>query len=229
MDQQFIDKINAYQMPQAAIDLLSANPPIIIAGTSGAGKDTIAPVIIANGEGIKVVTHTTRQIRPGEENGKDYWFVSDQQMLELVNSQAMIEVKIFPKGSQTTYGISIEAYEKAVASGRKPMLIIDVRGIEEIMGYVASLKATFILPPSFEEWMERLDQRGHMSHVERLRRLHSAGDELETVVNNPHFILVVNREVNQAVHDVLDSRANELIQGQNRELARELIAHVKAY
>ena len=108
-------------------------------------------------------------------------------------------------------------------------MVIDVQGIEEIMQQVFNLKASFILPPSFEIWMERLARRGEMSYVERQKRLQSARMELERALNDEHFTLVVNHDVSQAAKEIMDGRTDASTQHRNRELAQQLIEHIRAY
>ena len=230
MDQihaQLLEKIKAYKMPQAAVDLLTKYPPLLVAGPTAAGKETIISHIEQRGLGYKVITSTTRVPRPGEENGKDYWFVSEPRMIELLDAQAMIEVKSIHNIQVS--GISLAAYQTVVDKNTRPILVIDVHGIEEIMTNVPNLKPIFILPPSFEDWMERLDKRGAMSHVERERRLDSAAQEMQIAIKNDRFILVVNNHADEAAEDVLEPVNDKSKQFQNRALAQRLIDHINRY
>ena len=224
---QLQEAVKKYRMPEAAVELLQNHPPLIIAGITASGKNTILDYIQQNSDWRHVVTHTTRPPREVEKTGQNYWFVDEREMLELLSAQAMIEANLVH--SDTVYGTSIKAYEDVLASGHKPLLIIDVQGVEQIINHVHGLHPIFLLPPDSGAWMERLNKRGHMSHVERLSRLRSARQELEAALSSQHFTLVVNSEVTQAAQQILGGVVTEAVQKHNQDLARRLIEHSRAY
>lgn len=190
---QLLHTIRSYDVPPTAQELLSAHQPLILTGPTASGKNTIASYIEGLGPYKRVVTHTTRPIRPGEVEGRHYYFVSEQTMLGLLMDERMIEAKLIH--GETVYSTSIEAYKEVVNAGNKPILVIDVQGAEEIIKKVPSLQPVFVLPPDFETWMERLHLRGSMSHQERQRRFRSAQKELELAFKNDHYTLVINHDV----------------------------------
>lgn len=225
--QQLVERIRGYHMPASAVELLGKYKPLIIAGATASGKNSIAHYIQENSDWREVVTHTTRAPRGGEENGKSYWFVDQAKMLGLLSDQAMIETKIVH--GDTIYGTSLSSYQSVLKSGHKPMLVIDVQGADEITKNVPDIQVVFILPPSFEAWMERLDKRGVMSHAEKERRLHSARLEMEQALSSQYFRLIVNDDVPEAAQKILSDITNSATQHQNRELVHRLIEHIKHF
>ena len=226
-NRQLLDQLKSYHMPPEAVKLLSDSKPLMIAGVTSAGKNSVAAYLAQSSNYKHVVSHTTRPPRSTEENGKNYWFVSNGEMMRLLESGQMIEANAVH--GETIYGTSISAYRSVVNSGHKPLLVIDVQGVDQITLYVPDLSAVFLLPPSFEIWMERLDKRGMMSHVERERRLKSARIEIEHVLRSQHFVLYVNREVNTVAQAIQKGVIIHAEQHHNRELALRLIDHIKAY
>jgi len=224
---RLLEAVKHYRMPQAAVDLLTTNPPMVLAGITGVGKDTIEDYIEKTSGWQHIVTHTTRQLRPGDTNGKDYWFVSEEEMLNLVAVQAFIEVD-FVHEIQVS-GTSLEAYNSVLRAGRKPIVDITLKGVQDLYIHIPGIRSFFILPPSFEVWMERLEKRGHMSHVERAKRIDSAKKELEAAIQNEHFILVINDELPRVTKEILDNITDIPSQQRNRELAQRLIDHINAY
>lgn len=220
-------KIINYSMSDAAAELLEVNPPLVLVAPTGVGKDAIAKEIQAISNFRRVITHTTRRMRQGEVNGRDYWFVNEPEVLALVDKQAFIEVNLVH--GDTVYGSSLIAYRQAIESGHKPLMIIDVQGVQHVSRRTKKLEAVFILPPNFEEWMKRLDLRGAMSYTEKVRRLKSAKAELEEALNNHHFRLVVNRDLGTATKEILQGALNSLEQRQNRDLAQSLIDHIRHF
>jgi guanylate kinase len=211
-------------MPAQAAELLTAHHPLIIAGVTAAGKDTILKYIEESTDWRHVITHTTRLPREGELNGKNYWFVSEDDMLKLLLDKAMIEAKAVH--GNTVYGTSLKAYKTVLDLGQRPMLRIDIQGIGELTNKLPRLQAAFILPPSFEIWMERLDKRGHMSHVEKVQRLRSAQIELREALKSRHFIFIVNNDIIATAKELLSGATDARSQHDNRELALRLIDNI---
>lgn len=224
---QLFEAVRSYKMPAIAAEIVVKHKPLVITGVTAAGKDTVLKYIEQTADFRHVITHTTRQLRPGEANGQNYWFVDDRQMLDLLDGQKMIEAKSV-HGS-TVYGTSIAAYRQVLDSGYKPMLRIDVQGTLELANQLPRLQASFILPPSFEIWMERLEKRGRMSHVEKAQRLKSAQVELKAAMNSRHFIFMVNREVSLTAAELIAGTTDARTQHHNRELAKQLIDHIAHY
>lgn len=222
-----LDATRQYKIPPTGAELLAKHPPLILAGVTASGKDAVAERIIQTSSYRGVVTHTTRLPRPGEIAGQHYHFVSEDQMLELIHKNEMIEVQDIHGG--TVYGISIASYQQVIDAGYEPLLIVDVQGIEEISKYVHGLRPFFILPPSFETWTERLDKRGHMSHVEKSRRFRSAREELEKALRQARFVLVINRDVSEAASEILRGSTDGPSQHHGHELIQLLIDHIKTY
>ena len=222
---QLLDKVRAYRMPKAAQELLSTHLPLTISGITASGKNSTTQYIMGSTDYRHVVTHTTRPLREGEESGKDYHFVSEEEMIRLLETESMVEVQLV-HGTQVS-GVSIKAYQDVIASGHKPLLNIDVQGVEKIGLYVPSLRPVFLLPPDFESWVQMLEKRGRMSHSERLRRMHSAREELEKIMNSVHFFLVINRDVPQTAREILGNVHDLSSQRQGRETARLLLERLK--
>lgn len=225
---ELIKKARAYQITQKAADLLRDYHPLIIAGVTASGKNSLIDYIIERANYQHVVSHTTRSPRQGEENGIAYWFVDNRQMIELIDQKKFIEVQ--PIHGDTVYGTSFEAYEKVIANGKKPLMDLDIQGIIKLTEFVPHLEPIFLLPPSFEIWMERLGGRDFMSDGEKARRLRSARIEMEEVLANKNFILIVNHEVDETANEIMGGiNSYSSIQQHNYDLGRELIEYLRDY
>ena len=154
---------------------------------TAAGKGTLSDKLIEHGEFKSVISHTTRKPRANhgvlEQNGMEYWFVSEEQMLEMINNQELLEIKDIHSG--TYYGKSVIELKKIVDTGKRPIFDIDVKGAIEFMKVVPGLKPIFLLPPSYDIWMERLGTRGSMTDIERTKRLVSARQEIQNGHSKP--------------------------------------------
>lgn len=222
--------VAAYKMPAHAKQLIVSDELLLLCGVTAAGKNTIASFLVSHGGYAHVVSHTTRKPRENhgilEQNGVEYWFVEPNEMLRLVQEQAFIEVKAIH--GETCYGTSIASVESVIKNGAKPVMEIDVQGTLELTQAVPGLRPLFILPPSFDVWMERLGTRGNISDGEKERRLRSASMEIQTALDHPAFILTVNEEVELTAADIKRGiDASFYTQSQHRALAEELLDTIR--
>ncbi len=197
--------IRDYHMSEKAKNLIEASNPLLICGVSAAGKSTVINKLLTHAKFAQVISHTTRQPRHNdghlEQNGEHFWFVTEAEMYEMVQRQEFLEVKDVHSG--WFYGKSIFELDKVVSHGKRAIFDIDVRGALDFIKVSSNISPIFLLPPSYEIWMQRLSSRGNMSDIEKSKRLRSAKNEIQTAVNNRHFILVINHEAEETVSDVL--------------------------
>lgn len=223
--------VAAYAMPDPAKALISSGEVTLLCGVTASGKNTIANYLVDHGNYHHVVSHTTRLPRENhgvlEKNGKEYWFVSPEQMLELVEKKSFIEVKAIH--GDTCYGTSIDAVKAVVESGMHPVMEIDVQGALELTEAVPGLRPLFILPPSYDVWMERLGSRGFISDGEKMRRLRSASMEIETALDHPAFLLTVNHEVELTAAEIIHGvDLSSGTQEKYRQLAKDLLESIRS-
>lgn len=223
---QLLTKVKNYNMPALAAELLQQQPPLIISAVTASGKNTVADYITNSTNYQETLSHTTRPPRPGEIDGQHYWFVNEAQMLREVQAGAFIEVKAIH--GETVYGTSIESYKNIISKGYRPLLIIDVQGVEEISRGLPDLKPYFLLPPSYQEWMDRLHSRGVITEADKTNRIISAKREIITVLKNPAYILVVNDQIETTANKILSSQTDKAEQTKNRQLAKELLGQLNS-
>jgi guanylate kinase len=222
---ELLEKVRSYKMPRAAQNLLAASPPLVIAGITASGKNSVVRYLAETSAYRHVITHTTRPPREDDDEAHEYYFVSEEEMMKLIDSQAMIEAK--QVHSESVYGTSIKAYQDVVKSGYKPTLVVDIQGVDDISRYIASPRPYFLVPPSFEDWMRMLEKRGKMSHSERLRRMHSAKVELESALRNERFSLIINRDIPRTAQIVAAGGHDQSSQHDIREVIQLLIERLK--
>ena len=222
--------VSSYTMPAAAKDVITKSHLLVLCGVTAAGKNTITSYLLSHGGFGYIVSHTTRKPRENhgvlEQSGNDYWFVSEAEMLKLVQSDAFVEIKAIH--GDTFYGTSIASIAEVIKQGKRPLTEIDVQGALELINAVPSLHPAFILPPNYEVWMERLGTRGFMSDGEKQRRMHSARMELEMALGSKAFLFVINNEVEQAAAEIRGGVDSSVAaQSERRQLAEELLEYVK--
>lgn len=174
---------------------------VVIAGPSGVGKGTLVSYIMDNYQGFHLsVSATTRPPRPGEVDGKSYFFVSEEQFGELVISGKMLEwAEVHGKHS---YGTPREPVEKALEQGLNVLLEIDIQGAFQVEKAFPEATMVFVNPPSFDDLRSRLDNRGTESEAEKEIRLETARGELLQSGRFEH--VVVNDQVARCAQEVVD-------------------------
>jgi guanylate kinase len=126
----------------------------VLSSPSGAGKSTIAKMILASDDGIGLsVSATTRPIRAGEEDGGDYHFVSNHEFDRLIASGAFLEWAVV---FGHRYGTLKSEVLKQIENGRDVLLDIDWQGTQQLKQVDPDIVRVFILPPSMEELERRL-------------------------------------------------------------------------
>lgn len=166
----------------------------IVAAPSGGGKTSLVKHLISSLSNIDVsISHTTRDKRPGEQEGVDYFFVSDDQFQCMINNHEFIEhAEVFG----CFYGTSIQQIEQRLAAGTDIVLDIDWQGAQQIKTLFSNSVSIFIIPPSLETLMQRLQGRGQDKADIINYRMKKAHDEL---AHHAEFdYLVVNDDFHQA-------------------------------
>lgn len=171
---------------------------IILSGPSGVGKDTLfRRWKELDSRLAKVITCTTRAPRDGEEDGRDYHFLSQAEFDQMVNDGELLEHK-FVHGNW--YGTPRAGVESLVDAGYLTVLMIDVQGALEMMRNHPEITGVFILPPTMEELERRITDRGTEGRTALLERLENAKTEVAAAAHYAHQ--VVNHDVESAVAEL---------------------------
>jgi guanylate kinase len=170
-----------------------------ISAPSGAGKTSLVKALLAKKatELAVSVSHTTRDIRPGEVNGVDYHFVSLNQFESMIQNDEFIEhARVF----DNLYGTAQQSVEGILDSGKHVILEIDWQGARQVKQKMPETVCIFILPPSREALEQRLVDRDTDDQTTIKRRMKSADREMSRW--NDAEYLVVNEVFDQALYDL---------------------------
>lgn len=169
---------------------------LVVSAPSGCGKTTILKKVMADLPGLVFsVSHTTREPRPGEEDGRDYHFVNSEQFKEIRDQQPSGFLE-WAEVHGNYYGTSRQDVEARLAEGQDVILDIDVQGAKQIRQHGA-LVTIFIAPPSLPELKRRLRSRGTESEESLAVRLANAGKEMQAA--DAYTYLIVNDKLDEAV------------------------------
>ena len=173
---------------------------IVLAGPTAVGKGTVAAAVRQRHPEVWLsVSATTRQPRPGEENGVHYWFVSDEEFDAMIDRGDLLEWATVHQAAR--YGTPRGPVELALASGHPAMLEIDLQGARQVRETMPEALFVFLKPPSWEELVRRLVGRGTESEAERERRLETARAEL--AAESEFDVTIVNHEVHAAADELV--------------------------
>jgi guanylate kinase len=175
------------------------NPfPLILSSPSGGGKTTIARELLNRRNDVGYsVSCTTRAPRPGEVDGRDYYFLSREAFLEKRDAGEFAESA---EVHGRLYGTLKAEIDRVLTSGKHVLLDIDVQGARQIQKAFPQVVTVFVLPPSGEILLDRLRSRKSETPQQLVVRLHSALDELRAV--DEYEYVVVNDELDEAVRRV---------------------------
>lgn len=174
---------------------------LVLAGPTAVGKGTVAAHIRENHPEIHLsVSATTRAPRPGEVDGVHYYFVDDAEFDRLIAEGELLEYAVVHNRSR--YGTPRAPIDAALAEGKTVLLEIDLQGARQVRAAEPSATLIFLLPPSWDELVQRLVGRGTEGPEERARRLRTA--RVELAAQNEFDHLVVNETVAAAANEVVE-------------------------
>lgn len=182
---------------------------------AASGKTTITRELIKSDPSLHLsISTTTRQPRPGEVHGREYFFVTREEFQEKIQRGEFLEHAAF---ADNFYGTGNENMDRAHAQGADLILDIDVQGAEQVRKLFPSrVVVVFVFPPSMEILRERLRSRGTEDEAKMQKRLNEATREIEKL-SSPGFsdYLLINDELPQAIQ-----KAREIVSTERLRCSR---------
>ena len=187
---------------------------IILSGPSGAGKSTVVFKAIQNRDDFCFSTSvTTRKPRPGEVDGREYFFIDREKFDEMVSNGELLE---YAQYVTNCYGTPRSYVEEKLAEGKNVILDIEIQGARQVHDKIPEAITIFIMPPSLEELRQRLVKRGTDSADAINARIARAEQEVQEA--DFYTYLIVNDQIEKAAMEF-----NAIITAENCRFNQELV------
>ena len=171
----------------------------VVTGPSGAGKGTLIRALIERRDDLEVaISATTRPQRPGEEDGHDYYFLTEEEFLGRIEAGDFLEHVVYVSGQR--YGTLRSEVARIHAAGKNVVLELETRGARAVRDAEPSAVTIFIAPPSFGELERRLRERATESSGEIEERLELAREQMQEAGDFDY--VVMNDDVERAVAEL---------------------------
>lgn len=192
---------------------------IVLSGPSGVGKGTVRAAVFEDSkcDYVYSISATTRQSRPGEQDGVDYYFISKAEFEKLIQEDALLE---YAEYVGNYYGTPLASIEENLAAGRDVFLEIEVQGARKVRDKMPEGIFIFLAPPSLNELEIRLIERGTDQPEVVRQRMMTARQELDLM--DHYDYVVVNDQVSWAVDKI-----NAIITSEHLRVDR-VVDHIRS-
>ncbi len=227
--------VKNYQTPPDAITLVENSRILLLAGISGAGKDTTKRYLLKDPEYHDIVSHTTRapRINNGKEeiNSIDYNFITLEEGERMLHERQFIEAKF---GRGRIYGTSVAQIKESHENNQISVTDVDIKGVDEYKKLSDKVVAVFILPPDYETWRARFANRYNTEaefEADFAKRLPEAVSALEAALDQPYYHFILNddfrntaRIIDQIMHQDVEFNYRDI---EVRIRAQKLLEDIK--
>jgi guanylate kinase len=180
---------------------------LVVTGTSGAGKGTLEKVLLERMPEVELaVSATTREQRPGEENGREYWFITPEKFERLIEEDEFLEYVDLPWGARS--GTLRSEIDRIQANGKVPLLDLETDGALRVQETIPGSVTVFVDAPTFEELERRLRERATESSGEIQVRLDLARRQQQQ--KDLFNYRIVNDDVERAAEELTGIVRREL-------------------
>lgn len=184
---------------------------VVVSGFSGAGKGTVMKRLLEKYDDYALsISVTTRNPRPGEEDGREYFFRKREEFEKLIQEDALIE---YAQYVENYYGTPRSYVEEQLQAGRNVILEIEIQGAMKIKEKISDTVLVFVTPPTIRELKNRLVGRGTETQAVIESRLRRAAEEAEGIESYDYLL------VNDVVENCVDE-LHEIILSERRRAER---------
>jgi guanylate kinase len=230
--EQFQTILKHYQMSAQSVEILNSTEFVMLSAISSSGRNTIIRELLRTDDFYFIVSDTTRAKRVNdgvmEQNGVEYWFRTEEDFLNDLKDGKYIEAAVIH--NQQVSGVSIRELSIAKEKSKIAISDIEVQGVHNIMQHSKLAVPIFVLPPSYDEWIERWMKRGTISDEEYNNRVASAKQELTMALNEDYYHFLINDDVAEAakgVRQIANGIVSKKHDTRGREIAQSILSRLK--
>lgn len=227
--EQFKNILKNYQMSEKSVEILNSTEFVMLSAISSSGRNTIIRELLKTDDFYFIVSDTTRAKRVNdgvmEQDGVEYWFRTEEEFLTDLENGKFVEAAIIH--NQQVSGVSIRELDFARKNKKIAISDIEVQGVHNIMQHSKLAVPIFVLPPSYEEWMERWMKRGKITDAEYDNRIASAKQELTRALEEGYYHFLINDDLQEAVKGVTQiakGMVSAKHDNRGREIAQSILA-----
>lgn len=174
---------------------------LIISGFAGSGKGTIVKRLLSEYDNYAVsVSATTREPRPGEEDGKDYFFVTKEKFEEMIADDEFLE---YAQYVDNYYGTPRKYVNRMLDEGKDVILEIEQQGALQVKAKRPDALLMFVMPPNVQEIYNRLKKRGTETEEVIMKRMKQGAREAGVIEN--YDFLIINDDLDECIRNVHDT------------------------
>jgi len=201
---EFAEILDDYQPSEGSLSVLGQTSLTLLTAPSAVGRNTIINKLVETGGYHDALTDTTRQPRVNdgtlECNGVEYYFKTEVEFLDGLRGGEYLEAAIIHE--QQVSGLHVDELQRTNQREERALADVDILGIEHYQALKPDGHYIFVVPPTFEEWLHRMTNRGRLDQDEIHRRLSSAEVEFQHALDHDYYAFVINDELNRAVNEV---------------------------
>lgn len=232
---EFEALLKNYQPSQQAIEILKETRVVALNGPSSTGRNTVIRELLKTGDYHFIVSDTTRPRRYNdgvlEQDGREYYFRKELDFLGDLKNGRFIEAEIIH--NQQVSGVSIREVEKARDLNKTAIADMEIEGVVNLSRLKPDAIVVIFVPPSFEEWVNRINNRGKLGDYELHNRFQTATKLFNTALQNDKFHFVVNDKIGPTVEYVnnlvQNGTVDPVVEAQSRQLAQKLHIEIAEY
>lgn len=231
---EFENVLESYQPSPEAVDILKNTPVIALNGPSSTGRNTVIRELLKTDDYYFIVSDTTRPPRYNdgvlEQNGREYYFRKETDLLRDLQQGRFIEAEIIH--NQQVSGTSIREIERAHELNKIAIADAEIEGVINLSRLKPDTTVVIFVPPSFDEWLSRLNKRSKLEQSELHNRFQTATKIFKLALPQENFHFVINDKLEATVKYVtnlkngINDSAEEI---KARHLAEQLHIEIADY
>lgn len=198
---EFEAALKDYRVSEEGHKILRDTPLMVMTGPTSTGRNTLINELVKTGHYHFIISDTTRPPRQNngvwEEDGREYFFRSEDDMLQEIKDGMFVEAEVIHK--QQVSGISIREIKKAQDQGKIAVTDVEILGGRAVADLKPDAWVICLLPPSFEEWLRRINGRTRVGKEELRNRMETALKIYQLTLDDDRFTFVVNVEKEDTV------------------------------